>query len=124
MFNTCLENYRPDPRKQLLVYKMVPRLHANVMTRQQLFLKNYTAANPVNPNGVTSSTQRPLLPENLSNVETVRDRIVDKIHLYSPEEKLSLSVEYERSVLVTTFSIGDNISAAILIVCLFLQWSF
>ncbi|KAK3912904.1 Polycomb complex protein BMI-1 [Frankliniella fusca] len=97
-----LNKLRPDPRKQLLVYKMVPRLHANEMTRQQLFLKKYAAANPLNQNGVTSSTQRPLLPENLSHAETVRDRIVDKIHLYSPEEKLSLSVEYESGLSNTT----------------------
>lgn len=90
-----LNKLRPDPRKQLLVYKMVPRMHANEMERQQQFLKKYAVANPMSQNGGKSTGQRPLLPENLSDVETVRDRIVDKIHLYSPEEKLSLSVEYE-----------------------------
>lgn len=67
------------------MYKIVPRLHQNEIARQWSFLKQNQPHQGL----------RPLLPGDLSD-ETVRDRIVDKIHLYSPEDKISLSVEYER----------------------------
>ncbi|XP_034238417.1 protein piccolo-like [Thrips palmi] len=80
-----LNKLRPDPRKQLLVYKIVPRLHQNEVARQWNFIKK------IQPNYYGP---RLLLPGDLPE-ETIRDRIVDKIHVYSPEDKISLSVEFE-----------------------------
>lgn len=82
---------RPDPRKQLLVYKIVPHLHENEVARQWNFLKQHK---PLTSADQHVPGQRPLLPGDLPE-ETIRDRIVDKIHLYSPEDKISLSMEYE-----------------------------
>ncbi|XP_060533829.1 polycomb group protein Psc-like [Cylas formicarius] len=86
------QNFRPDPQIQSLVYKLVPSLYFKEMQRREDFYRStgMRAGSSCSDDSVIER-ERDMMNE---SEETIAQCVGDKAQYLSPEDSISLSLEY------------------------------
>ncbi|VEN47616.1 unnamed protein product [Callosobruchus maculatus] len=93
--------FRPDPLIQSLVYKLVPSLYAREIQRREDFYRStgVRASSSCSDDSVIERERQDLIND---HEEMISCYVGDKTQFFSPEDSISLSLEYYQTHLDTT----------------------
>ncbi|CAH2004931.1 unnamed protein product [Acanthoscelides obtectus] len=85
--------FRPDPQIQSLVYKLVPSLYARELQRREDFYRStgVRASSSCSDDSVIERERQDLIND---HEEMISNYVGDKTQFFSPEDSISLSLEY------------------------------